>query len=91
MNFRVGQKVVCVDSATRFIPGSTGLVEGAIYTVIETGVGLFCGELWITVAEVAARSDEGFFANRFRPVVERKTDISIFKKMLTPKHERADA
>jgi len=24
----------------------------------------------------------GFFATRFRPVVERKTDISIFEKIL---------
>lgn len=32
-----------------------------------------------------------FAACRFRPLVERKTDISIFKKMLVPKKATEDA
>jgi hypothetical protein len=30
-----------------------------------------------------------FVSTSFRPVVDRKTDISIFKKMLAPKREDA--
>jgi len=30
-------------------------------------------------------------AHRFRPLVERKTDISIFKKMLVPRRQTEDA
>ena len=33
----------------------------------------------------------GWIARRFRPLVERKTDISIFKKMLVPKRATEDA
>jgi len=35
--------------------------------------------------------EPGFHPRRFRPVIERKTDISIFTEMLTPKvRERED-
>ena len=32
--------------------------------------------------------DTGFMAERFRPLVERKTDIAIFKKLVAPKRQR---
>ena len=31
-----------------------------------------------------------FFVGRFRPLVERKTDIHIFRKMLVPKRATED-
>ena len=89
MTFRVGQKVVCVDGVPddgrQFI---IPLREGAIYTIRgfvrahygrdETCLHL-CG-----IVNPAPYSECGFRAARFRPLVERKTDISIFHRMLTP-------
>lgn len=94
---RVRQKVVCINNDT--IPDSemtafclpNPLVKGRIYTV--TGVGLIhpydskkrpC----ITVAEVTGR--HAFLASRFRPIVEKKTDISEFTKLLTSKKNTVD-
>ena len=96
MAFRVGQKVVCVNAANIFAPGSAPLVEDAIYTVrsIERRSG---GE-GVALVEIIGEPWDGggfpevmFHTHRFRPVVERKTDISIFTKMLTPSNitERA--
>lgn len=99
--FRVGQKVVCVDAANppsgilsrRGLPDVT-LVKGNIYTV--TGVGLrhpydLTGFPCITVAE---EPDPHFYwAHRFRPLVERKTDIGfaheILRKVSRKQTERA--
>ncbi len=35
--------------------------------------------------------EAGFQADKFRPLVERRTDISIFRKMLAPKRATEDA
>ncbi len=89
MAFRVGQKVVCVDAKGRRHLGfdwihSDAPVEGVVYTV--AGLTFEQGEPCIVLAE-RPRSEEseyeGYAARRSRPVVERKTDISIFEKMLT--------
>lgn len=74
--FRIGQKVVCVD-ASDF--AESYLVEGKIYTVISL-TGRFLPGLILVDAE----DPGGWAAWRFRPVVERKTDIAIFTKMLNP-------
>lgn len=82
-SFYVGQKVVCVDATN-----ADALTQGAIYTIkylgfwpaqsgldgeiVSCGVGLFEAE----------SVGLGFDARRFKPVVERKTDISIFTDML---------
>jgi hypothetical protein len=92
MTFRVGQKVVCIsEDKTRI------LRRGRIYTIAsirwigadetnDPGLG-------VTVEETPTKEDDEWFAEfraeRFRPIVERKTDISIFTKMLTG--ERIDA
>ena len=90
--FRVGQKVVCVDAS-----GNASLVlrEGNIYVVI--------GPAEIKAAKDCVmidckplnqlRGNRDWMASRFRPIIERKTDISIFKAMLTPagKKERVNA
>lgn len=84
--FYVGQKVVCVDNG----PLETGLAatslsKGRIYTVTKCGAAPNGGAA-VWVAEATARyPGYGFLPHRFRPVVERKTDISIFTDMLTPK------
>ena len=72
MTFRLGQKVVCVNPVD-------DLVRGQIYTVC------FIRETHIDVAESLYREFGGsFYPSRFRPVNERRTDISIFTKMLRP-------
>lgn len=96
MNFRVGQKVVCVDDEPPRFPKDTPdhLVLNAIYTVIgidpENGTGVYLKETRHLVPR-GSRSPRGWAPRRFRPVVERKTDISIFTKMLTDTRVPADA
>jgi hypothetical protein len=71
--FRIGQKVVCVDA--KGVP--LALVEGRVYVILRitppylylAGV---CGE----------RPTAGMYADRFRPIVEKKTDISVFEEIL---------
>lgn len=93
--FRVGQKVVCVDSK---LPtharnrNMDGLTEGAIYTIRATDVwcwvndrydGVYLVEIVRAVVPGCEHEPEvPFWKHRFRPVVERKTDISIFTAML---------
>jgi hypothetical protein len=84
MMFNIGQKVVCVDD------GGTVLVErGRIYTVHGIGASPKLGLAMLWLDEVLGADIElaGMYARRFRPIVERKTDISIFTKMLIDKRE----
>lgn len=75
MTFRVGQKVVCVraDSSGR-------LVEKKIYTI--SGFGVYVDEVLFDVAEVKTSVPHAWCRTRFRPIVERKTDISVFTEIL---------
>ena len=66
-----------------------GLTEGAIYTVADC-IDWF-GAPMLLLAEIqrplAGKSPfyaPGFMAARFRPVVDRKFDLSIFTKLLSP-------
>jgi len=94
--FRIGQKVVCVN-ADSSIPGNIGfgwhpwyeaLVEGQVYTVRRYY--MYCDRpaVWLEEIERSEHSrnhwgpDVGYAACRFRPVIERKTDISVFTDML---------
>ena len=83
--FRVGQKVVCVNSEKR--PGFgkfSGDVpqKGTIYTVsayVENGT---YGDPSVWLVEIKnhngyGRGDIGYWAERFRPLVSTKTDISF--------------
>lgn len=82
MTFQVGQKVVCVDDSPGEL-GPTSVKRGSIYTVSR--VYLDSGQIGICLAEAKpCHALLGFWARRFRPIVSRKTDISIFKRMLTP-------
>ena len=93
MAFYVGQKVVCVDDRPFFSEGvPVPLVLGRIYTV----AGFDNHDCLVLVEQPGRnfagwRSDLGYQKSRFRPVVERKTDISIFKAMLNPSDVRVSA
>lgn len=87
--FRAGQKVVCVDDGTDCPCCRGQLHKGEVYTIEGFGdKANVKGVRGLLLAEVV--SDEtafhlpGWHPNRFRPAVERKTDISIiFTAMLT--------
>lgn len=99
-NFRVGQKVVCVSEPARR-DMVIDPVEGVVYTV--RGVSKdHRGDIGIHLSEIVNRPrriiglggdvrEPGFFAYHFRPVSQRKTDISIFKALLTPSKEQVSA
>lgn len=94
--FHVGQKVVCVDDKFTLPvhPCDRLLRKGGVYTVGWVGVSTCKRDpsptLGVHLVEIAREPSrpEGralpYRATRFRPVIERKTDISIFKSMLTP-------
>jgi hypothetical protein len=102
MTFRVGQKVVCVDADS----GRGGWLRGEelhnnrVYTIASIGIDPSDGESVVELIEVRRlrthRAPDGwdfsgYAARRFRPIVERKTDISIFTAMLTPEKIGASA
>lgn len=74
--FRVGQKVVCVDAS-----GYEHLTEGHVYDVTRTNH----LPTWINInccAMHANRDGAGWERSRFRPIVERKTDIGFAHEIL---------
>jgi hypothetical protein len=90
MNFRVGQRVVCVDDAnfTHKDNGAT-IHKGQVYVVRglareENGPGLYLEGVFQRARRGGPFDGEelAWKANRFRPVVERKTDISTFTQIL---------
>ncbi len=100
MVFRIGQKIVCIDSEgnRKYVPphlshrtfgndNMGGLKKGDIYTV-ESHID-YEGVPTITVEEIKryhpSGGAAGFYVGRFRPV----TNISIFEAML--KTEKTDA
>lgn len=107
MSFHVGQRVVCVDDVehlpsgvylgadgnTWVIAGVLPLVKGATYTIRGIKRSSFDNDICVKVEEIADRwpHDEGFWAHRFRPITEKKTDISIFTAMLQPNREKVSA
>jgi hypothetical protein len=102
--FQIGQKVVCVNDGPpsrcgEVINGYTvinemdGLKNGAVYTIRGFGIcwdtqrpGLFLNEIVRPLDYDGTETP--FDRRRFRPAVQRKTDISIFKEMLAPKRIR---
>jgi hypothetical protein len=85
--FHVFQQVVCVDSSAREDgPTPTELTEGAVYHIakIIDGGNLGIG-FHLTEVPIASPFD-GYYSDRFRPVVKPKkrktTDISVLKKLL---------
>jgi len=83
--FNINQKVVCVDA-----DGAPQLKLKGIYTIKDVRGPLWQGwrgdrvygySIFLYEAETAA-GYRGFAAERFRPIQERPTDISVFKEML---------
>jgi hypothetical protein len=100
MTFRVGQKVVC-NRNTKWEGGFQDEIDpiyGHIYTI--RGIVHYpfgpAGLLLVEIVNAPRSYEEGFYecdfqAPNFRPVVERKTDISVFTAMLTGSKIGADA
>lgn len=101
MTFHLGQKVVCIseehncDYVFCVVPK-----KGNVYTIcaIDDADGLRFSEIrnaLMTCINTRARTvsiaEPSFWPEDFRPLVERETDISIFKKMLPPKRQRVTA
>jgi len=101
MTFHVGQKVVCVDVTDRHRYGGFVIpVKGAIYTIrkFDDCEGVYLAEV-VNPPTLVASHDGGrihidepsFWLKDFRPIVDGKTDISIFTAMLTPNKTQVDA
>lgn len=91
-NFRVGQKVVCMDDAPRSPRRykENFPKKGVVYTVrgfdpLAAGVSIFLEEVCNEPKQYNNGYGEcSFRADRFRPAVERKTDtgMAILKSIL---------
>lgn len=96
MNFHIGQKIVFVgpgDYASFRALGMSVPEYRKTYTIRARppGACACCGEPGLYLCEIVnppflwrdGLLECGFCRYDFRPLVERKTDISIFQKMLT--------
>jgi hypothetical protein len=88
--FRVGQKVVCIRGTGARVPYRNqvvvGPMRGSVYTVralqeSDQGEEMLLLEELINPLFVDGLEFD-FSADRFRPVVERKTDITVFTEIL---------
>src|SRR3954470_2153577 len=80
MTFRVGQKVVCVDDRPPTNGRPLQVKRGIVYTVAKSFD--WFGEQGLLFDEIDPGAGVGWHAWRFRPIVERKTDISVFTEIL---------
>lgn len=79
--FRVGQKVVCVNASDgawedRFGCASGSLSKGEIYIIISMNAD--GADVFLRLHGVMG----GWLQERFRPLVEKETDISVFTEIL---------
>lgn len=93
MSFHVGQKVVCVRApvSAPYGPWRVHPKLNEIYTVRDFKE---VDSIWLVelINDIGISGTEaGFCISRFRPIVEKKTDISIFTAMLNPKKARERA
>ena len=107
VNFRIGQKVVCIDDGRYisirvarsgilgFLPRPFTLLDhnlnrGDIYRITKIEFRNDCetAEAVPLLLVDGARHFEfpyiGFLPGQFRPIVEKKTDISVFTALLNP-------
>jgi hypothetical protein len=84
--FYLGQKVVCVNN----IGAEKHLAKGAVYTIYQIDAAL--GGFQLEEAGWKGVAPDGwewfFVSSRFRPLIERKTDISAFKALLNPANHK---
>ena len=101
MTFHVGQKVTMKPEYGHFWfhlenkiweGGSDLPIMGEVYTIVHIAGLVVCKgvaeQVGLVLKEFSTPRDGAvdlYAAERFRPVVEKKTDISIFTEMLTPK------
>lgn len=96
-NFVVGQKVVCINECGTnqdTHPGIIAIKKGDILTVREITqaprrngqilIGVRFKEVVNVTSPYSVCWEYDYSPKNFRPLVERKTDISVFKAMLTP-------
>lgn len=96
MRFHVGQKVVCITDdfwhplahLVPHLPRKGGLYHVRGYAPLIGDPCVMPGASFIWLAEIVNPGSSGqepsFAAYCFRPVIERKTDISVFTKLLSP-------
>lgn len=102
-NFRPGQKVVMFrdfGQGARLRADLEGVVlpvKGPVYTVREIDPDTSNGFVCIRLVEITNGPHVGdgmepsFEAALFRPIVERKTSIEVFKAMLNPSKQPVEA
>lgn len=88
--FQVGQKVECIRGDWhRRLSGEAQPVRGGVYTI--RWVGMADNTVWLLFHEIINPTPEPWFAAidcdtrpNFRPLIERKTSIEVFERMLPP-------
>jgi hypothetical protein len=81
--FYVGQRVECVR-------GHVLVIKGQHYTIERGSYLESWGGPYVTLIGIAnSFGHRGFYAYRFRPLVEKKTDISVFTALLKPVRQDA--
>ncbi|WP_107341840.1 hypothetical protein [Agrobacterium pusense] len=96
-NFTVGQKVVRIGGNARPNVPAVWPEIGKVYTV--RGINVWDYGVLLHLHEIDnshmvpeySRIEPGFQAQFFRPVIERKTDISIFTDMLIEQKQPVQA
>jgi len=88
--FRIGQKVVCIDNKVRPVTTYPEILKNLKVNGIYHITKITHGGLGVHIAEIKSPEKTSFFSDRFRPVVERKTDISTFEKLLNTKNHKVD-
>lgn len=99
IHFRAGQRAVLVDDSWSYLCFGVEImpVLNSIYTIREVitlngHVAVRLVEIKNPVLEYGDGTNEiAFRASRFRPVVERKSDISIFRAMLNHSKSKVSA
>ncbi len=96
--FRVGQKVICVDDDNfvnyprlAYLTNNLYPRKGSLYTIRG-----FSRAGYIYLNEIRGKPhhwidgfyEGGWFPSRFRPIVERKTDISALQALLNPANHK---
>lgn len=92
--FYIGQKVVCVDDSQE-TGISVPLTEGKIYEITSIrrkGDAIGIQVYGVNIERQIGRNmiyEDHFAAERFRPIIENKTDISVFTEILDDVNKRA--
>ena len=98
LDWKVGDKVVCVDAQNIPFPaGSKNLVEGDVYVIRSIHICPLTEDVGLRLESIRncinpfTGNEYAYRISRFRPLQTRKTDISCFTAMLTPKKQRVRA